>query len=39
MVTETELEREEVLTKALHSRALIVKPLGQPPIRAGVAKR
>ncbi len=28
MVTETELEREGVLTKALHSRALIVKPLG-----------
>jgi hypothetical protein len=32
MVTETELEREgqgeEVLTKALHSRALVVKPFG-----------
>ncbi len=37
MVTETELEREGVLTKALHSRALIVKPLGQRP--AGVARR
>jgi len=39
MVTETELERVGVLTRSLHSRALIVKPLGQPPIRAGVAKR
>jgi hypothetical protein len=39
MVTETELERAGVLTRSLHSRALIVKPLGQPPIRAGVAKR
>ncbi len=29
MVTETELEREGVLTRALHSRALIVKPLGR----------
>jgi hypothetical protein len=37
MVTETELEREGVLTKVLHSRALIVKPLGQRP--AGVARR
>ncbi len=37
MVTETELEREGVLTRTLHSRALIVKPLGQRP--AGVAKR
>ncbi len=39
MVTETELERAGVLTRSLHSRALIVKPLGQLPIRAGVAKR
>ncbi len=39
MVTETELERAGVLTRSLHSRALIVKPLGKPPIRAGVAKR
>lgn len=39
MVTETELERAGVLTRSLHSRALIVKPLGQQPIRAGVAKR
>ena len=37
MVTETELEREGVLTKVLHSRALIVKPLGERP--AGVARR
>ncbi len=37
MVTESELEREGVLTRTLHSRALIVKPLGQRP--AGVAKR
>ncbi len=37
MVTETELERAGVLTRSLHSRALIVKPLGQRP--AGVAKR
>ena len=37
MVTETELERSGVLTRSLHSRALIVKPLGQRP--AGVAKR
>ena len=29
MVTETELEREGVLTRALHSRALVVKPLLQ----------
>ncbi len=28
MVTETELERACVLTRTLHSRALIVKPLG-----------
>ena len=28
MVTETELEREGVLIRTLHSRALIVKPLG-----------
>ncbi len=28
MVTETELERSGVLTRSLHSRALIVKPLG-----------
>ncbi len=39
MVTETELEREGVLTRSLHSRALIVKPLGQRPAGAGVAKR
>ncbi len=31
MVTETELERSGVLTRSLHSRALIVKPLGQRP--------
>ncbi len=31
MVTETELERAGVLTQSLHSRALIVKPLGQRP--------
>ncbi len=37
MVTETELERAGVLTRSLHSRALIVKPLGQRP--TGVAKR
>ena len=37
MVTETELERAGVLTRSLHSRALIVKPLGQRP--AGVAQR
>ena len=37
MVTETELERSGVLTRSLHSRALIVKPLGQRP--AGVARR
>ncbi len=37
MVTETELERSGVLTRTLHSRALIIKPLGQRP--AGVAKR
>ena len=37
MVTETELERSGVLTRSLHSRALIVKPLGQR--LAGVAKR
>jgi hypothetical protein len=29
MVTETELERAGVLTRSLHSRALIVKPLGR----------
>ncbi len=29
MVTETELERSGVLTRSLHSRALIVKPMGQ----------
>ncbi len=28
MVTETELERSGVLTRSLHSRALLVKPLG-----------
>jgi hypothetical protein len=39
MVTETELERAGVLTRSLHSRALIVKPLGQRPLRAGMAKR
>ncbi len=37
MVTETELERSGVLTRSLHSRALIVKPLGQRP--AGVTRR
>src|SRR3990170_1085243 len=37
MVTDTELEREGVLTRSLHSRALIVKPLGQRP--AGLAMR
>ncbi len=37
MVTESELERSGVLTRSLHSRALIVKPLGQRP--PGVAKR
>ncbi len=37
MVTESQLERAGVLTRSLHSRALIVKPLGQRP--AGVAKR
>jgi len=37
MVTDTELEREGVLTRSLHSRALIVKPLGQRPV--GLAKR
>lgn len=29
MVTDTELEREGVLTRTLHARALIVKPLGR----------
>ena len=37
MVTETELERAGVLTRSLHSRALIVKPLGQRPV--GRARR
>ncbi len=37
MVAETELEQSGVLTRCLHSRALIVKPLGQRP--AGVARR
>ena len=37
MVTETELEREGILTRTLYSQALIVKPLGERP--AGVAKR
>ncbi len=37
MVTDTELEREGVLTRTLHSRALVVKPLGQRP--AGLARR
>ncbi len=37
MVTETELERSGVLTRSLHSRALIVKPLGQRS--AGVTRR
>ncbi len=37
MVTETELERSGVLTRSLHSRALIVRPLGQRP--AGVTRR
>jgi hypothetical protein len=34
MATETELEREGVLTRSLHSRALIVKPFNQRPLRA-----
>ncbi len=29
MVTETELERSGVLTRSLHSRALIMKPVGR----------
>ncbi len=33
MVTETELEREGILTRTLHARALVVKPLGQRPLR------
>ena len=37
MVTETELERSGVLTRTLHSRALIVKSLGQRP--SGVTRR
>jgi len=37
MVTETELEREGVLTRTLHARALVVKPLGQRP--SGLARR
>jgi len=37
MVTETELERAGVLRRSLHSRALIVKPLGQRP--PGLARR
>ena len=32
MVTETELERRGVLVRALHSRALVVKPVGRPPV-------
>ncbi len=39
MVIETEPERPGVLTRTLHSRALIVKPLGQRPAGAGVPKR
>src|SRR5712692_1735187 len=40
MVTETELEREGVLTRALHSRALVVKTLLQRHSeRAGEAPR
>jgi len=39
MVTETELEREGVLTRSLHSRALIVKPLGQRQVGTGLARR
>ena len=39
MVAETGLEREGVLTRSLHSRALIVKPLGQRPVCAGLARR
>ncbi len=39
VLTETELEREAVLTRALYSHALIVKPLGHRPLRAGLAKR
>jgi hypothetical protein len=43
MSTETELERQGILTRTLHSRALVVKPLVKPlvqrPAGAGVAKR
>ena len=39
MVTDTELEREGVLTRSLHSRALIVKPLGQRPPAPGQDSR
>jgi len=39
MVTETELERAGVLTRSLHSRALIVKALGQRPVGTGLARR
>jgi hypothetical protein len=38
MMTEGELVREGVLTRSLHSRALIVKLLGHRPLRAGLAK-
>jgi len=38
MSSDTELERQGVLTRSLHSRALIVKPLGHRPLRAGMAK-
>jgi hypothetical protein len=39
MVTETELERSGVLTRSLHSRALIVKPLELRSLRAGLGPR
>ena len=39
MVTDTELEREGVLTRSLHSRVLIVKPLGQRPPAPGQDSR
>ncbi len=39
MVTETELERSGVLTRSLHSRALIVNPLGQRRSHTGAEPR
>ncbi len=38
MITEGELERAGVLTRALHSRALVVKALGHKSFPAGLAK-